>query len=85
VDKECKTAGGHASVDKNDELAQKLRGLTIDEVYTHAEAILKEPKADLMAKYAHLNTGMQRMNLGNRMRAAVMKVNAPVKPAKAAE
>ncbi len=82
VDKERKTAGGHASVDSNDELAQKLRGLSIDEVYKHAADVLKEPEADLRTKYAHLNTGMQRMNLGNRMRAAVMKVNAPAKPAK---
>lgn len=83
VDKERKTAGGHASVDSNDDLAQKLRGLSIDEVYKHAADVLKEPEADLRAKYAHLNVGMQRMNMGNRMRAAVMKSNQPPKPAKA--
>lgn len=80
VDKEKKTAGGHASVDSDDELAQKLRGLSIDEVYKHAAAVLKEPEADLRAKYAHLNVGMQRMNLGNRMRAAVMKHDEKAKP-----
>jgi hypothetical protein len=84
VDKEKKTAGGHASVDSDDKLAQELRGFTIDQVYTKAALVLGEAEKDLKAKYAHLNVGMQRMNLGNRMRAAVMKVNAPAKatPAK---
>lgn len=77
VDKEKKTAGGHASVDSNDTLAQKLRGKSIDEVYREAALVLKEDATALRAKYAHLNVGMQRMNLGNRMRAAVMKVEKP--------
>ena len=84
VDKEKKTAGGHASVDTNDELAQKLRGKTLDEVYAQAAKVLNEPEKDLRAKYTHLNVGMQRMNLGNRMRAETTGKKA-AKPAAKAE
>lgn len=69
-DKAKKTAGGHTSVDSNDALAQKLRGKDLDHVYKEAARILKEPESALRAKYKGLNVGMQRMNLGNRMRAA---------------
>ena len=76
VDKENKTAGGHASVDSNDKLAASLRGKDISAVYKEAAKVLKEPEAALIAKYKHLNLGMQRMNLGNRMRAAHNKAVA---------
>lgn len=72
-DTEKKTPGGNASVDINDKLANELRGLTLDQVYSKASKVLKEPVDALTAKYAHLNPGMQRMNLGNRMRAAQAK------------
>ena len=45
-------------------------GFTLDEVYKLAAKELKESEKDLRARYRHLNPGMQRMNLGNRMRAA---------------
>lgn len=69
-DTEHKTAGGHASVDCNDPTAEKLRGKDLDAVYAIAAKTLKEPEADLRKRYKHLNVGMQRMNLGNRIRAA---------------
>lgn len=69
-DKEKRTAGGHVSVHNGDEIATKLLGKDLDQVYTMAARQLKEDEADLRKKYKHLNTGMQRMNLGNRMRAA---------------
>lgn len=69
-DKEHKTAGGHVSVHNGDAIAVKLLGKDLDTVYAAAAKALKEDEADLRAKYAHLNPGMQRMNLGNRMRAA---------------
>lgn len=72
-DKEKKTAGGNISVDCGDKLAEKLRGASIDTVYLEASKILGEKEADLRSKYTHLNLGMQRMNLGNRMRAAQAK------------
>lgn len=59
--------------DCDDELAQHLRGVDLDQVYSMAEDILEINEEDLRAKYGHLNQGLQRMNLGNRIRAAVKK------------
>lgn len=61
---------GNATMDNGDATAKKLRGVALDDVYAEASKILGESQAALKAKYAHLNPGMQRMNLGNRMRAA---------------
>lgn len=72
-DKEKRTAGGHVSVHNGDEIANKLIGKDLDQVYTIAARTLKEDEAELRKKYKHLNIGMQRMNLGNRMRAAAAK------------
>ena len=69
-DTKVKTADGSVSVDSNDKTAKELRGKSLDEVYTIASKLLKEPATQLKAKYKHLNPGMQRMNLGNRIRAA---------------
>lgn len=75
-DTEKKTAGGHVSIDNDDRVAKVLRGATLDEVYERAAKVLQDKDGKpftvkaLKAKYAHLNSGMQRMNLGNRMRAA---------------
>lgn len=63
-----KNASGHTSYDNGDDVATKLRGKTLDEVYAHAAKTLKEPEKDLRAKYKNLNPGMQRMALGNRLR-----------------
>lgn len=63
-----KNASGHTSYDNGDDVATKLRGKTLDEVYAQAAKTLKEPEKDLRSKYKHLNPGMQRMSLGNRMR-----------------
>lgn len=70
---EVKTPKGNPCVDTGDKLAQELRGLTLEAVYDKAAKVLGETVKDLTAKYAHLNAGMQRMNLGNRMRAAMAK------------
>ncbi len=64
------SASGNATMDNGDALAKKLRGLELDDVYAQASKVLGESEAALRAKYKHLNVGMQRMNLGNRMRAA---------------
>ncbi len=63
-----KTAGGNPSIHCNDDIAQKLAGKTLDEVYAMTAKIVEVPVAELKAKYGHLNLGMQRMNLGNRIR-----------------
>lgn len=61
---------GNATMDNGDALAKKLRGAALEDVYAEAAKILNESVSALQAKYKHLNPGMQRMNLGNRMRAA---------------
>lgn len=63
-----KNASGHTSYDNGDDVATKLRGKTLDEVYAYAAKQLKEEEKALRAKYKHLNFGMQRMSLGNRLR-----------------
>lgn len=70
-DAEKKTAGGNTSIDCGDDLAKKLRGKSLDEVFAFAAKTLDEAEKDLRKKYAHLNVGMQRMNLGNRVRAVL--------------
>lgn len=66
-----KSAEGNSSLDCGDELAQKLRGMDLDDVYAKAAKTLGESERALKGKYSHLNVGMQRMNLGNRLRAAL--------------
>lgn len=64
------SASGNASLDNGDAVAKKLRGAELDDVYKQASKVLSEPVTALKAKYKHLNPGMQRMNLGNRIRGA---------------
>lgn len=70
-DTEKKTAGGNASIDNDDEVAKKFRGKDIDAVYAITAKALKVDEKELRTRYAKLNVGMQRMNLGNRFRAAL--------------
>lgn len=72
-DNEKKTAGGNTSVDNDDEVARKFRGKDLDTIYGIVGKALAPDvtEADLRKKYKHLNVGMQRMNLGNRYRAAL--------------
>ena len=70
-DSEHKTEGGNVSVHCGDATAQKLLGKTLDECYTIAAGISEESEEDLRAKYEHLNVGMQRMNLGNKIRGVL--------------
>lgn len=65
-----KSASGNASLDNADETAKRLRGMDLDDVYSLASKTLKEPVTVLRARYKKLNPGMQRMNLGNRIRGA---------------
>lgn len=62
------TASGNKSYDSGDAVAAKLRGLSIGDVYDTAAAKLGVSVRTLKDKYSHLNLGMQRMNLANRMR-----------------
>lgn len=60
---------GNLSYDCGDSLARRLEGKSLDEVYMIASEELEISIEVLKNKYKHLNVGMQRMNLGNRMRA----------------
>lgn len=101
ADGKAKTTGGNKTVDCGDKMADLLRGKTLDEVYAEAVKVLntaleegqeKVTLKSLQDKYGKLNFGMQRMNLGNRMRAilfpkaaaATPKKEKVTKPAKAA-
>ena len=80
-----RTSSGGKSLHNNDTVAQGLAGLNIEELYVIAGKFLKFPlkvsKAtiegvdELETAYGDLNVGMQRMNLGNRIRARVTKVD----------
>jgi hypothetical protein len=59
---------GRRLIDNNDEVATKLRGLDLDSVYAACAKETGTPEKELRERYQHLNVGMQRMNLGNRMR-----------------
>ncbi len=65
-----KSASGNASLDNGDDVAKRLRGMELDDVYSLASKTLKEPVKALRERYKKLNPGMQRMNLGNRIRGA---------------
>lgn len=66
-----KSPSGVVSFDNGDTTAEKLRDKTLDQVYDIVAKALKEDVKTLRAKYKHLNSGMQRMTLGNRMRKIV--------------
>lgn len=71
----AKSASGSISRHNGDPVATAVVGATLEEVYTLAAEVLDTPVADLKAKYEHLNAGQQRMNLGNRMRGVVGKID----------
>lgn len=77
---DSKTSGGNKAVDNGDAVANKLLGKSLNEVYELAVPVLNKGLEEgekewtvgtLKAKYKHLNVGMQRMNIGNRMRAVL--------------
>jgi hypothetical protein len=76
---EIKSPSGRKALDVNDEAANLLRGQDIADCYfITAKNIAKtsgenpeDVEAALKEKYKNLNVGMQRMNLGNRLRKAL--------------
>lgn len=71
-----KTATGVKSLNNGDEVAKILDGLIIDELFNIGKEMLGE---DFAPKYSKLNIGMQRMNMGNRLRAKVRTIDADEK------
>ena len=69
----ARTAAGSLSHHSGDIVAKALEGLTVDEVISMAVKVTGDK--ELETKYTHLNVGMQRMNLGNKMRGAISKKN----------
>ena len=65
-----RAASGAKSLSNGDDIAICLTGLTLDQVYEVADKIL-DVEEDLRAKYKERNAGMQRMIVGNRIRAFV--------------
>ena len=68
--------GDKKSYDNGDEIAQFLRNRALIDVYVSAACLLREDVVLLHKRYAHLNPGQQRMNLGNRIRGAARKAIA---------
>lgn len=68
-----KTAEGNHSKHCGDPVAEKLAALTLPETLTLAEKVCGFKKGELATKYERLNPGSQRMNAGNRIRAAIKR------------
>lgn len=71
----AKSANGGASRHSGDLVASTLAGMTLEQVQSIAAEVIDVPAEDLAKKYEHLNIGQRRMNLGNRIRGAVNKMN----------
>lgn len=84
VKHDTKSPSGRKALDIGDEAAAILRGQAIEDCYfivaknlakanngSTDEADVAKIEAELKDKYKHLNVGMQRMNLGNRLRKAM--------------
>ena len=68
-----KSINGNYTLNNGDMVAAELATRTLDKVYEHVSFMINVSEAELRAKYEHLNPGMQRMNLGNRLRAYIKK------------
>lgn len=71
-----KSASGKASLHNGDAVASTLAGMELKNVYRAASRMMDVTAKSLEEKYGHLNQGMQRMNLGNRIRAVYNKTVA---------
>lgn len=68
------TKSGAKSLHNGDSAAKAMEYMDLDELYVEAGKILPNiDETELRAKYAHLNKGSQRMNIGNRIRAQYKK------------
>lgn len=72
----AKSKSGHATLHNGDHTAQTLAEMDLDQIFAHVAIMTGHDEIALRKMYAHLNPGMQRMNLGNRVRAAAKKMQA---------
>ena len=72
-DRKPTTAAGRATLNNGDTIAIAFEVLNAAQVCVMADSLLKAGKGYHSKKYAALNSGMQRMNAGNRIRAAVKR------------
>ena len=70
-----RSSSGKMTMASKDAIAAALAGATLEEVYEAAARLKLGTEDELRAKYSHLNPGQQRMNLGNRIRGAVRKMD----------
>jgi hypothetical protein len=69
------SGSGKKTKNCGDEIAAALDGFTVEEIRAVASKMTDVTQKDLEAKYEHLNVGMQIMNLRNRIRGAVNKLD----------
>ena len=65
-----RSAAGSSTLHNGDAVAVCLNGMTLEEVTALAGRLKIE-----IPDYSHLNVGMQRMNIGNKIRKAVNEAN----------
>lgn len=71
----ARSASGSKSMHNGDAVACALVGATLAEVVKLGAEVLECTQKELTEKYAKLNIGQQRMNIGNRIRGVVNKMN----------
>lgn len=71
----AKSASGAKSQHNGDPVATALAGATVAECTKILAELSDVSQKSITEKYAHLNVGQQRMNIGNRIRGAVNKLN----------
>lgn len=65
----AKSVNGNSTMHCGDLVAVIMLPLTLDQCYQYTAQTIGVPEQELRNKYRHLNPGMQRMNLGNKIRA----------------
>ena len=69
------SASGKKTKNCGDDVAVATDGFTIEELARVASRLRDIPAKELIAKYEHLNVGMQAMNLRNLIRGGVTKLD----------
>lgn len=69
------SASGKKTKNCGDDVAQATDGFTVEELARVVSKLRDFSVTDLLAKYAHLNVGMQAMNLRNLIRGGVSKLD----------